>query len=73
MSYLKEKIYNFVTYGFTIGGITLNFGDIKSFILFIGGAVLLSLQIYLHIIKIKNEKIWIYDFEKITKELVNYP
>jgi hypothetical protein len=37
-------------------GILVNFENIKSVILFVGAFILLSLQIYLHIIKIKNEK-----------------
>jgi len=56
MSQISDRLYNFVTYGFTVSGIAISFGDIKSFILFIGGIILLSLQIRLHLIKIKKEK-----------------
>lgn len=56
MENITEKIYNFITYGFTFGGIAVSFGDIKSFILFVGALFLLSLQIRLHLIKIKKEK-----------------
>lgn len=56
MSQISDKIYNFITYGFTLSGIAVTFGDIKSFILFIGGCILLVLQIRLHLIKIKKEK-----------------
>jgi hypothetical protein len=56
MSHISDRLYNFVTYGFTVSGIAISFGDIKSFILFIGGIILLSLQIRLHLIKIKKEK-----------------
>ncbi|WGK93802.1 MULTISPECIES: hypothetical protein [Flavobacterium] len=56
MSHISDRLYNFITYGFTFSGIAVTFGDIKSFILFIGALVLLSLQIRLHLIKIKKEK-----------------
>lgn len=56
MSQISDRLYNFITYGFTISGIAVTFGDIKSFILFIGGCVLLCLQIRLHLLKIKKEK-----------------
>jgi hypothetical protein len=56
MSQISDRLYNFITYGFTVSGIAVTFGDIKSFILFVGGVVLLILQIRLHLIKIKKEK-----------------
>jgi hypothetical protein len=56
MNHVSEKIFNLATYGVTFAGIAVNFETIKSVILFIGALILLGLQIYLHFIKIKNEK-----------------
>jgi hypothetical protein len=56
MNHVGEKIFNLATYGVTFAGIAVNFETIKSVILFIGALILLGLQIYLHFIKIKNEK-----------------
>ena len=56
MHIIAERIYNFGTYAITVTGIVANFETIKSTILFIGGAVLLMLQIRLHILKIKEAK-----------------
>jgi hypothetical protein len=56
MGNITEKLYNLITYGFAFSGIAVTFGDIKSFILFIGALFLLVLQIRLHLIKIKKEK-----------------
>lgn len=56
MSQISDKLFNFLTYGFTVSGIVVTFGDIKSFILFIGGIILLYLQIRIHLIKLKKEK-----------------
>lgn len=56
MAELKERLYNLVTYSTTMAGIVVNFESIKSFILFLGGVILLALQIRLHLIKIKNEQ-----------------
>jgi hypothetical protein len=44
------------TYLLTVLGIWFNIDNLKSAILFFGGVILLSLQIYLHIIKIKKER-----------------
>lgn len=56
MNYISEKLFNLSTYGITFAGIAVNFESIKSVILFIGALILLSLQIRLHLIKIKKEK-----------------
>lgn len=56
MNLISEKFLNLATYGLSTAGIIVNFENIKSVILFFGAFVLLCLQIYLHIIKIKNEK-----------------
>lgn len=56
MNLISEKALNLATYGLSTAGIIVNFENIKSVILFFGAFVLLVLQIYLHLIKIKNEK-----------------
>lgn len=56
MNHVKETFLNYITYGMSGVGILVNFENVKSVILFVGAFILLSLQIYLHIIKIKNEK-----------------
>lgn len=56
MNHVSEKLLNYATYGLSTAGIVVNFENIKSVILFFGAFVLLVLQIYLHVIKIKNEK-----------------
>lgn len=56
MAEIKDKIMNLITYLFTGAGIIVNWGSIEKFILFIGGCILLVLQIRLHLIKIRNEK-----------------
>lgn len=56
MNLISEKFLNLATYGLSTAGIIVNFENIKSVILFFGAFVLLCLQIYLHVIKIKNEK-----------------
>lgn len=56
MTELKDRIMNLVTYLFTGAGIIVNWESIEKFILFIGGCILLVLQIRLHLIKIRNEK-----------------
>ena len=56
MNHVSEKLLNLATYGLSTAGIVVNFENIKSVILFFGAFVLLCLQIYLHVIKIKNEK-----------------
>lgn len=53
---LSEKIYNGITYGITFLGMWFNFDNFKSVVLFIGALALLTLQIYLHILKIRKEK-----------------
>jgi hypothetical protein len=61
---ISEKIYSGLTYAVTFLGIWLNFDSIKSVILFIGALILLSLQIYLHILKIRKEKKQKTNYEK---------
>ena len=56
MAELKDRIMNFITYLFTGAGIIVNWESTEKFILFIGGCILLVLQIRLHLIKIRNEK-----------------
>lgn len=56
MNHLSEKLFNISTYGIAAAGISANFENVKSVILFVGGITLLGLQIYLHIIKIRKEK-----------------
>lgn len=56
MHYVTERIFNLGTYGLAGFGIIMNLETIKGVILFIGALVLLVLQIYLHIIKIRNAK-----------------
>lgn len=56
MNHVSEKLLNLATYGLSTAGIIVNFENIKSIILFFGALVLLFFQIYLHILKIKNEK-----------------
>ena len=56
MNKIVETYFNAGTYGLTFAGIAVNFENIKSLILFFGALILLGLQIYLHIIKIKKEK-----------------
>ena len=54
MAELKDRIMNLITYLFTGAGIIVNWESIEKFILFIGGCILLVLQIRLHLIKIRN-------------------
>jgi hypothetical protein len=54
MHIIIDKLYNLGTYAITLTGIITNFETIKSTILFVGGIVLLILQIRLHLLKIKN-------------------
>lgn len=56
MAEIKEKVMNICTYLFTGAGILANTESIEKFILFVGGCVLLFLQIRLHLIKIKKER-----------------
>lgn len=56
---IKEKfmsLFTMVTYLFTGAGILGNTEAIQKTILFVGGLILLTLQIYLHLIKIKKER-----------------
>lgn len=56
MAEIKEKVMNITTYLFTGAGILANTESIQKLILFIGGCILLFLQIRLHLLKIKKEK-----------------
>ena len=55
MAEIKEKAMNMLTYLFTGAGIVTT-EYLEKFILFIGGCILLFLQIRLHLLKIKKEK-----------------
>lgn len=57
MAEIKEKLMSLIsTYLFTSAGIIVNWDSAGKFILFIGGVTLLSLQIYLHLLKVKQER-----------------
>lgn len=56
MNHIGLKIQNLTAYGITIAGITFDIDLIQRSILFVGGMILLYLQIKLHRLKIKNEK-----------------
>ena len=56
MNHIGSKFFNWSTYGVTIAGITCDLELLQRSLLSVGGLILLGLQIYLHIIKIKNEK-----------------
>lgn len=55
MAEIKEKAMNMLTYLFTGAGI-ITTESVEKFILFVGGCILLFLQIRLHLLKIKKEK-----------------
>jgi hypothetical protein len=55
MAEIKEKAMNMLTYLFTGAGI-ITTEYVEKSILFIGGCILLFLQIRLHLLKIKKEK-----------------
>jgi hypothetical protein len=55
MELMKEHLYNIGTHLLTLLGIFTNIDNIKGAILFFGSLTLLSLQIYLHVIKIRKE------------------
>ena len=56
MADFKEKLFDGITYLFTGVGILANWDSIEKFILFVGGCILLTLQIRLHLLKIRNER-----------------
>lgn len=59
MDQVKEKLFNIVTWGFSIGTFATNYltaENIKGTILFFLTVYFLVLQIRLHRIRIKNEK-----------------
>ncbi len=56
MAEFKEKLFDGVTYLFTGAGIIANWESCEKFILFVGGCILLALQIRLHLLKIRNER-----------------
>lgn len=55
MAEIREKAMNLLTYLFAGAGI-ISTESVEKFILFIGGCILLFLQIRLHLIKINKEK-----------------
>ncbi|RLJ33851.1 hypothetical protein CLU97_3340 [Chryseobacterium sp. 7] len=55
MAEIKEKAMNMLTYLFTGAGI-ITTESVEKSILFIGGCILLFLQIRLHLLKIKKEE-----------------
>jgi hypothetical protein len=56
MNQITEKLVNVSTYGVTLAGIAVNFENVKSLVLFIGGFILLVLQIRKEILLIKNKR-----------------
>lgn len=59
MDQAKEKVFNIVTYGFSLGTFATNYltaENLKGTILFLLTVYFLILQIRLHRIRIKNEK-----------------
>jgi hypothetical protein len=56
MGEIKDKMLNLITYSTTGAGIIVNWDSIGKVILFFGGLFLLSLQIYLHLLKVKQER-----------------
>lgn len=56
MGHIRSMFINLLTYLFTVTGIVVNFENVKSVILFIGGIILLVLQIKLYLIKIVKER-----------------
>lgn len=53
---IGERFFSLSTYCLAGAGIVTNLGDIKSGILFLLGAISLTVQIVFHIMKIRNER-----------------
>jgi len=56
MAEFKEKLFDVATYLFTGVGIVANWESFEKFILFVRGCILLTLQIRLHVLKVRNER-----------------
>lgn len=55
MHQITEKVFNITTYGVAVTGVATYIEDIKGIVLFVGGLILLMIQIVLHLIKIHKE------------------
>lgn len=56
IQHLSDRLFSGITYCVTILGMWFNFDNFKGVILFLGSLVLIGLQVYLHILKIRKEK-----------------